>query len=410
MNILFITTTLFRFSFDSQSSFVLDQAVAWKKKRPLDSLTILAPHDILAKEREIYGSINIVRFKYFWPISLQKLCYPAILPNLKRNPLLYLELPFFMMFEIISIYRLINRSKADIIYAHWVIPNGVSSFIALKLLAIKRHFFNDKQKLPKLVLQNHSSDLLFLIKIPLFGKSLAKRIIQKAHALFCVNKRLYNLALNLFELKEKTKIKEKIFVLPMGFNLEIKKSTDEKKYDFGFIGRLTEKKGLTHLLRAFSKLKGKATLAIAGEGELKNELLRKIDMFSLNQRVVFLGNLSGKSKTNFFENTKVFVFPSLSIKNDIEGMPVALFEALSSGSLVVASNATNIGLLPEWNKIKETVYLLNNPMNSSEFARILETANKTNLYELVSIINTRQKIIQKYSWDLLINNYLKNLI
>src|SRR5690606_14090462 len=99
MKILFLASTLPRFPNDLQAPFVLEQGQAWKARRPADDVYILAPHHLGAARRETIDGLEIRRFQYFFPESLQKLAYPAILPNIKANPLLIAQIPLLLWSE-----------------------------------------------------------------------------------------------------------------------------------------------------------------------------------------------------------------------------------------------------------------------------------------------------------------------
>ncbi|HSV43100.1 MAG TPA: glycosyltransferase, partial [Candidatus Bathyarchaeia archaeon] len=175
MNILFLTSTLPRFAGDSQAPFVLEQAQAWKNARPDDTIIILAPGDSDASRNETWNGIAVNRFTYFYPRHFQKLAYPAILPNIKRNPLLIFQIPFFLFSQFWVARRLCKKYNITLVYAHWVMPQGITAYLLHGLLRIPY------------ILQNHSSDLSIFRKIPIFGKSMARAIINKATRLFCVN-------------------------------------------------------------------------------------------------------------------------------------------------------------------------------------------------------------------------------
>jgi hypothetical protein len=95
---------------DSVPAFVLDQAHALKRRYGSQvDLHMLAPHDVGAAYTETIDGVTIHRFRYFFPESLQKLVYPAILPNLRRSRWLALQVPFFMFAELLSILRFIKK-------------------------------------------------------------------------------------------------------------------------------------------------------------------------------------------------------------------------------------------------------------------------------------------------------------
>ena len=130
MNILFITSTFPRFKNDTQSPFVLEQAVAWKKAQPNDTVYVLAPHDAGAQVHEVIEGVVVRRFRYMYPAFLEKLAYPALLPNIRSNFLLVLLLPFFLCAQIVTIVWMLSIARIDVLYAHWFIPQGISAFIA----------------------------------------------------------------------------------------------------------------------------------------------------------------------------------------------------------------------------------------------------------------------------------------
>jgi glycosyltransferase involved in cell wall biosynthesis len=397
MNILFLTSTLPRFNNDSQAPFVLEQASAWKDIRPEDEIYILAPHDSMAKRTEQLEGIKIYRFRYWWPEKWQLLAYPAIMPNIKKNPLLFIQLFPFFLSELLMALLLIRKNRIDLIYAHWVIPQGLIGYALNKLLGISY------------ILQNHSSDLRVCRKLPLAGKLLARKVIENSRKLFCVNALLKKEALDFFNESSRDRISEKIKVLPMGVDYSFVDQHTEKtvscRYSFGLIGRLSKKKGADLLIKTLKLLKEQNihyNAVIAGDGEER----AKLQELAHGNDIEFPGFITEEKKIRLFEQTKYFVFPSYPAKGDIEGLPVALLEALCVGKIVVASRSTNIELLPEWEYVKDEIFLLDDPFNINDFADILK--NLLNLKEEKVIITSKKlrKFFERYKWNNLIKEYL----
>lgn len=400
MNIAFLTTTLPRFPGDGQSPFVFEQARAWKVARPTDTVHIIAPGDYVAAQEETLEGIHIHRYTYFWPRQLQKLAYPALLPNIRRSPLLVLQLPFLLLSAICYLLFNKNVQNIDLLYAHWVVPNGLVAWIVNKI---------------PYVVQNHSSDLRILVKIPLIGKPLARAIIRNASVFFCVNSQLKKEALDLFERQEKEAIESKIVVLPMGANVQMGKQKTKNIYDFGFIGRLSKKKGVDKFIEALKlmNLNGKkVTVGIAGVGEEEENLkfeIRNLKKTNTQIRITLLGQIVGHQKEQFFQQTKVLVFPSLPINGDIEGIPVSVLEALIYGKQIIASRATNIEQLPEWDSIKKFVTLVDDVVDAKQFAALLESVLKSSDWESKADSRAQQAIMQRYAWSRLIQEYIQKL-
>lgn len=397
MNILILTSSLQRFPNDSQIPFVLEQALAWKKCQPQDQIHILAPHDSLAQKEENLSGLKVRRFVYWWPKRWQKLAYPAILPNISRNPFLVFQIPTFLLSEFFVTLQLVKKNKINLIFAHWVMPQGVIAFLVHKITKIPYG------------LKNYSSDLRIFNKIPLIGKPLARHILKNARILFCENSILRQEAIDFFPEKECSVIQHKIKALSMGVtDLSLNEKYLLQKYDLGFIGRLSKKKGIHYFFKALQQLKKEGIeprVAIAGEGEEKQGLLNS----SQNLNIQFIGFVAKEKKAEFFNETGCLVFPSVEVKGDIEGLPVALLEAIYFGKTVIASRDTNIELLPEWDQIKEVIYLLNDPSDVTEFTSLLKKVGSLNADEVRKRTVKIKSIFKRYNWDNLIHEYIQPL-
>lgn len=97
-------------------------------------------------------------------------------------------------------------------------------------------------------------------------------------------------------------------------------------------GRLAPVKNHAVLIEVLCKLKN-VHLAIAGGGELKESLLRKIEERGLKDRVTLVGEISPAAVGRFLAAGDLFVFPS---KYEAFGMAAA--EAMQAGLPIVASN------------------------------------------------------------------------
>lgn len=399
-NVLFLTSTLPRFLGDMQPAFVLDQAHAWKAERPQDRVTILAPHDAGARTSEKIGDLEIRRFRYFRPVQWQQLAYPAILPNLKSRPITALLIVPFLIAEFFATFFLVRKEKLDLIYAHWVMPQGLIAYL-LKLMCGTPY-----------VIQNHSSDLEIFSKLGPLGRALARRIIRASDKLFCVNARQRKFALNLFKSSERPEMESKIVTLPMGVASDFARQdastydTDQPfRFELGTISRLSRKKGLPFLIEAISRLKNdRVSIAagIAGDGEDREALMALGRLADIE----FTGFLQGTDKKRFFEQTKIFVFTSVAAGSDVEGLPVSLLEALCLGKIVIASRDTNIEMLPEWNLLREQILFLEDPSDIAALEQAVRKVTELDRTELVARSERIKAIMSRYRWDQLIREYL----
>ena len=104
------------------------------------------------------------------------------------------------------------------------------------------------------------------------------------------------------------------------------------------VGRLAHEKNHAGLLRAFARLAPQCAdvrLWIAGDGPLRDALLRQCATLGLTDRVTFLGARSDVPE--LMRAADVFVLPSR-----FEGFGLVVAEAMASGTLVVATDAGGV--------------------------------------------------------------------
>lgn len=118
--------------------------------------------------------------------------------------------------------------------------------------------------------------------------------------------------------------------------------------------RLVEKKGLLTTLNAFRRFNSdypNSRLVIAGEGPLRDTLIRRIEELSLGNHVRLTGFLSQDDLRRIYGESHIFVHPSeLAADSNQEGIPNSMLEAMATGLPVVA---TRHGGIPE--AVKEGV-------------------------------------------------------
>lgn len=112
------------------------------------------------------------------------------------------------------------------------------------------------------------------------------------------------------------------------------------------VGRLVEKKGFVHLVRACRILKEDRIdfhLVLAGDGPLKGELARLVRQWGLREQVSFPGFVTFDDIPGFFDRAHMLVMPSVvDSSGDRDGIPNVIVEALMHGLPVVASNVSGI--------------------------------------------------------------------
>ena|GEM_PF-413787 len=103
-----------------------------------------------------------------------------------------------------------------------------------------------------------------------------------------------------------------------------------------FVGRLRIRKGVEVLLEALHDIRP-VVLRIAGDGEHRGSLERRVSELELGRTVTFLGNCDAGRVRRLLAGAAALVVPSI-----YEGMPLVVLEAMAAGVPVVASAVSGI--------------------------------------------------------------------
>jgi glycosyltransferase involved in cell wall biosynthesis len=139
------------------------------------------------------------------------------------------------------------------------------------------------------------------------------------------------------------------------------------------VASLQEYKGQCVLLEALAGAGprlARVQLDLVGNGPLRSELEELARQLGLGSRVRFHGSLTESAVTALLETADLFVLPSVVARNgQMEGIPVALMEALAAGVPVAATRLSGV---PELIRDGETG-LLADPHSPHDLARAIET-------------------------------------
>ena len=137
-----------------------------------------------------------------------------------------------------------------------------------------------------------------------------------------------------------------IVVIPNGVHMPSEPVQDicapsSKQFKLGYVGRLTEQKGLEQLIQGWNNL-SKAVrqnwcLEIVGWGESAYLEKLRVLIGSENSSVRLRGPLFFEQKIAFLKSLDAFILPSFS-----EGMPMSVLEAMSYGIPCFVSDRTNM--------------------------------------------------------------------
>ncbi|MEH6514767.1 MAG: glycosyltransferase, partial [Maribacter arcticus] len=328
-NILVTTTTFPKNDMDTSPRFVFDLCEALAIKQDFE-IYVLAPHVKHSKTIETKRNIKIKRYRYSIQ-NLEVISGNGIINKLKKNKMYILLTPFLFIFQIINIVKISKRNNIKLIIAHWILPQGLCAVIA-KLFFLKG---------VKIITISHGGDAS-LIDNNRYLKPIGKFIIKKSDLVISVSSYIRNKIISFSGTDKEIK------VLSMGvdhskFNMCSLTGHVVKKYDFIFIGRLEEKKGVEYLVKAIKLLEGLGTRTIIiGDGSERTKLEALSCKNDLENNITFTGSLTHDEIISYMKESRIFVAPSINMPSDTEGMPTTILEAMSAGLPIITTDAGGI--------------------------------------------------------------------
>ncbi len=337
MRITVLASSYPRFEGDGTAPFV--QSIAEHQARQGHDVAVLAPHDPAVQSP--HGCpVPVYRFRYApfddWHIMGHG---RSLVGDNRLRRAAYLLLPFFVLTQFWAALRTAQRQHAEIIHAHWVIPNGLAAAWAASILRIP------------LVVSLHGSDVFLARRRRLFGR-VAGWVLKRAAVVTACGDHLRQAALDLGAAPEQ------VHLIPWGADAdrfhphvsalsrsEFGLSADDKV--LVSLGRLVPKKGFDILVRALPALlrtHRQVKLLIGGEGRQRDELAKLAAAHGVQRQVVLPGRISWHDVAAFLAIGDVFVLPSIvDAAGNVDGLPTVLLEAMALSIPVVA---TKIGGVP----------------------------------------------------------------
>jgi len=356
MNILFISSQ-FPNSVEPNKGMFSKQIVLAMAKR--HSIQVISPVPHIG----ILGFLNkIKKYKVIAPAQeVESLAgIPVHCPRYFAVPVVS-TLQHFFLYR--TLYRIISRIAQtwhiDVVNCHWLYPDGVAAQTVCNRLEIP------------VMLSALGSDLNRYMGFKL-RRSFIVNALNQADAVSVLNQEMFDLCLS------SGVTQRNIHVIPNGVDTEkfIIRDQDvcRKKISIPigpkivlFVGSLYHVKNVGTLIVAFAKAVKKMNnvkilLYITGKGYLLNELQRLVAERQLEDRVVFIGQVSHDELPVLMSAADCLCLPSFS-----EGHPNVMMEAMACGTPVVGSR---VGSMPDF--INDESGFLFNPHNAEELSEMLQ--------------------------------------
>lgn len=232
----------------------------------------------------------------------------------------------FYTYNVFQLYKILNQKKYDAII---VLQETWS--LSLTQVNLLRYFSNSMHsKLYIFPNQNiKKKHFLFLLPLEFFNTMDVSRILYPTEGVR--------------EVIEWKGIRTKcsLFSYTYDSSLFVKKKKNESEFlKIGYLGRITEEKGIFILLDAFRSLKKvvpNIKLKIAGNGPLVHLIKNEAD-------IEYVGIIPHAKAHEFYQDVDIFVLPSQTMNFWKEQFGRVLIEAAASGNLVIGSSS---GAIPE---------------------------------------------------------------
>ena len=269
-----------------------------------------------------YRNIPLHRFRYA-PARWEDLTHDEAAPDRMRRSLLYKLLPLpYVLAGMWSIRRLSRRHRYDVVHVHWPVPHALFGWAAGT----------------KLVTSWYGVELRWVQSSLPWLRWFVRWALRISDVVVAIS------SYTAGEIARFARTPVRVIPYTLGFaaGSAPRRPAREGALRVLFVGRLVERKGVTHLVEAVRRLP-EARLTVIGDGPERTSLAAQIAEGGLGDRVTLRGRVSEADLKDAYASSDVLVLPSiLDARGDTEGLGVVLLEAMSYGVPVIGSNLGGI--------------------------------------------------------------------
>jgi len=266
--------------------------------------------------------------------------------------------------------KMFNKKMATIAYGR--------DFLVSSRLNLRTFYFRSTEKI--IVITNHT-----------------KNLIKKIHHLKDNQVKVIYVGVNLDDLE----IEDTKEDLRKNFNI-----TSDCKILLS-VGRHVERKNFGLVITALGEIKKirpnlNIEYYLVGEGPETVNLKKLVKKLNLEKDVKFLGNCDIETRNKFYKMSDIFLMPSITTKNDIEGFGIVFLEAnyfkvpvigTKTGGIVEAIIDGKTGFLINQNDLSDLIekilFLLDNEKIRKEFGE-----------------NGYNRVVEEFQWKNIVNDYI----
>ncbi|WP_333786978.1 glycosyltransferase family 4 protein [Methanomethylovorans sp.] len=178
----------------------------------------------------------------------------------------------------------------------------------------------------------------------------------------------------------------------------LKKAFDHRDNMVGYVGRLSEEKGILNFIESIPIILGKRSdlkFLIIGDGPLKESINIFLREHNLQAQVDILGWIPHDKLPFYLNQLKILVLPSYT-----EGLPNIVLESMACGTPVLA---TPVGSIPDLIENDRTGFILKDNSPYSIADKIIESLNNDHLAAISG--EAINHVVKEYSFESVVQKY-----
>ena len=179
---------------------------------------------------------------------------------------------------------------------------------------------------------------------------------------------------------------------------EVQRRLPERENLVGYIGRLSEEKGILNFIEALPRILGRRdgiTFLIGGDGKLRGRIEEYLTRENLNSKVNFVGWIPHDKLPKYLNDLKLLVLPSYT-----EGLSFITREAMACGTPVLA---TPVGAIPDVVKDGETGFIMEDNSPECIARNVIRALSHPNLEQIAE--NARALVEKEYTFEAAVKAY-----
>lgn len=179
---------------------------------------------------------------------------------------------------------------------------------------------------------------------------------------------------------------------------KIKKQSIERKNIIGYIGRLSEEKGILNFIKAIPEISRESDeieFLVGGDGELRDKIETYLNENDLSDKVKLTGWIPHEELPDYLNELKLLVIPSYT-----ESGPIIALEAMSCGTPILA---TRFGQVLHRIEDGKTGFVLENNSPECIAKNVISALNCPNFDDIVK--NARELVEKEFTFEIAVQRY-----